>query len=175
MKYPIAKSRPVSVTFGCVSYSDPYRWLEEESPESQEWESAQNELTRAWFDSRPATARADALIAAMPLVESSNFPSYSGGRWFRKRTPQNQKMPVVEVTEALDGVWRIVVDLNQVSTDEILTIDNFAPSPDGCKLLIGWGIDGRERSEEHTSELQSLMRISYAVFCLKKKNKVKQK
>src|SRR3546814_5697828 len=29
------------------------------------------------------------------------------------------------------------------------------------------------RSEEHTSELQSLMRISYAVFCLKKKNKEK--
>src|SRR3546814_9820389 len=29
---------------------------------------------------------------------------------------------------------------------------------------------GRARSEEHTSELQSLMRISYAVFCLKKKN-----
>src|SRR3546814_3209690 len=29
---------------------------------------------------------------------------------------------------------------------------------------------GAERSEEHTSELQSLMRISYAVFCLKKKN-----
>src|SRR3546814_7859232 len=30
---------------------------------------------------------------------------------------------------------------------------------------------GPPRSEEHTSELQSLMRISYAVFCLKKKNK----
>src|SRR3546814_5520613 len=36
----------------------------------------------------------------------------------------------------------------------------------GCNL--GPGV---ERSEEHTSELQSLMRISYAVFCLKKKNK----
>src|SRR3546814_6355992 len=32
-----------------------------------------------------------------------------------------------------------------------------------------------QRSEEHTSELQSLMRISYAVFCLKKKNKKKTK
>src|SRR3546814_5821701 len=32
-------------------------------------------------------------------------------------------------------------------------------------------IDWFLRSEEHTSELQSLMRISYAVFCLKKKNK----
>src|SRR3546814_7156841 len=30
----------------------------------------------------------------------------------------------------------------------------------------------KPRSEEHTSELQSLMRISYAVFCLKKKNKI---
>src|SRR3546814_3855338 len=39
--------------------------------------------------------------------------------------------------------------------------------PDGrlCASL------GHFRSEEHTSELQSLMRISYAVFCLKKKNK----
>src|SRR3546814_9153013 len=34
---------------------------------------------------------------------------------------------------------------------------------------VGAELDGR--SEEHTSELQSLMRISYAVFCLKKKNK----
>src|SRR3546814_10003838 len=34
--------------------------------------------------------------------------------------------------------------------------------------------DGKIRSEEHTSELQSLMRISYAVFCLKKKTKTKE-
>src|SRR3546814_6007663 len=36
--------------------------------------------------------------------------------------------------------------------------------------LSPWSVKYR-RSEEHTSELQSLMRISYAVFCLKKKNK----
>src|SRR3546814_3532963 len=53
----------------------------------------------------------------------------------------------------------------------------------GCRRLVGasmrselpstWGGGGRfdhPRSEEHTSELQSLMRISYAVFCLTKKN-----
>src|SRR3546814_7653035 len=38
-----------------------------------------------------------------------------------------------------------------------------------CQLRVR-GL-GAVRSEEHTSELQSLMRISYAVFCLKKKNK----
>src|SRR3546814_3069633 len=35
----------------------------------------------------------------------------------------------------------------------------------------GGSVGSRPRSEEHTSELQSLMRISYAVFCLKKKKK----
>src|SRR3546814_3099038 len=46
---------------------------------------------------------------------------------------------------------------------------------------VGWAILRREiaryaeeRSEEHTSELQSLMRISYAVFCLKKKKQKKK-
>src|SRR3546814_5178684 len=39
--------------------------------------------------------------------------------------------------------------------------DNAIPVPARCE---------RDRSEEHTSELQSLMRISYAVFCLKKKH-----
>src|SRR3546814_3423587 len=38
----------------------------------------------------------------------------------------------------------------------------------GSKYSL-WGVAAR--SEEHTSELQSLMRISYAVFCLKKKKK----
>src|SRR3546814_7035142 len=48
---------------------------------------------------------------------------------------------------------------------------DFVHRNDGSCVLLGSVI---ERSEEHTSELQSLMRISYAVFCLKKKKK-KQK
>src|SRR3546814_4622423 len=41
-----------------------------------------------------------------------------------------------------------------------------------CEYFI---LKSCSRSEEHTSELQSLMRISYAVFCLKKKKKIQQK
>src|SRR3546814_5291964 len=44
--------------------------------------------------------------------------------------------------------------------------------PHGFRTAIGaFAVKGPYRSEEHTSELQSLMRISYAVFCLKKKTK----
>src|SRR3546814_1932256 len=42
-------------------------------------------------------------------------------------------------------------------------------SPDGMKAQVTITRPKSPRSEEHTSELQSLMRISYAVFCLKKK------
>src|SRR3546814_10457201 len=46
--------------------------------------------------------------------------------------------------------------------------DGYCPLPP-VFAPCGWIVPNR--SEEHTSELQSLMRISYAVFCLKKKNK----
>src|SRR3546814_2612669 len=49
------------------------------------------------------------------------------------------------------------------------------PTRVGSKILVGSDIDddrASRRSEEHTSELQSLMRISYAVFCLKKTQKI---
>src|SRR3546814_4789275 len=47
-----------------------------------------------------------------------------------------------------------------VDADSVIVLQNAGPQ----------GAPGMpERSEEHTSELQSLMRISYAVFCLKKK------
>src|SRR3546814_1914578 len=58
--------------------------------------------------------------------------------------------------------------------------DGAAPRPSGrvpggqpVRRGAGAGAGGR-RSEEHTSELQSLMRTSYAVFCLKKKKKIHQ-
>src|SRR3546814_10092947 len=47
--------------------------------------------------------------------------------------------------------------------------DTFERGLGNFRLIMGY------RSEEHTSELQSLMRISYAVFCLKKKKKLSQK
>src|SRR3546814_3243159 len=56
-----------------------------------------------------------------------------------------------------------IVDLAQVGADPVLL---------AAVDLLGRGRRAPVRSEEHTSELQSLMRISYAVFCLKKNNQL---
>src|SRR3546814_7061424 len=53
-------------------------------------------------------------------------------------------------------------DIASVSSGQSWSMTSYCPVP---------GVDRKSRSEEHTSELQSLMRNSYAVFCLKKKKK----
>src|SRR3546814_6924388 len=57
--------------------------------------------------------------------------------------------------------------INQIETDSI-------KHPDTNSLEFRKKLVSELRSEEHTSELQSIMRISYAVFCLKQKKKQEQ-
>src|SRR3546814_9100743 len=86
------------------------------------------------------SARSDALNAARAKAKAA----------FADATPQDQ-MVAIKLVKKLEA--------------EIVR---------GAILKDGHRIDGRNtkqiRSEEHTSELQSLMRISYAVFCLQKNN-----
>src|SRR3546814_3712440 len=78
--------------------------------------------------------------------------------------PALQQQRVAEVVQRLHrgrvhGQRALVEALGQVVAAELVV---------GGREAVH-RFDGSRRSEEHTSELQSLMRISYAVFCLKKK------
>src|SRR3546814_8140322 len=73
-----------------------------------------------------------------------------------------------------------LINIANSGADTLVVIDYGADAANSIKQAKQFGIlDKMElvvpvlRSEEHTSELQSLMRISYAVFCLKKKKKNK--
>src|SRR3546814_9632759 len=72
-----------------------------------------------------------------------------------------------------DGGYRCLAEIDLAGDPRR---GHFAVVADGAQYQNLWrGQAGfaLERSEEHTSELQSLMRISYAVFCLKKKTQQK--
>src|SRR3546814_1251174 len=76
----------------------------------------------------------------------------------------------VELDEqAKDAQRHLVIDVagGLVGEQDFRAVDHGAR--DRQALLLAPGQRRGHRSEEHTSELQSLMRISYAVFCLKKK------
>src|SRR3546814_10362991 len=74
------------------------------------------------------------------------------------------RRPVMTLEEALERVGRLV----GVSMDWTI-LESFLPEGTNPALRKSALASSFVRSEEHTSELQSLMRTSYAVFCLKKK------
>src|SRR3546814_10017540 len=92
----------------------------------------------------------------LPLVQGDDRPAHGGQHLpIRHRTPVDRP-PGLRLVAALEiGTVAEAADLAVVGAE--------APAA-GTQPA-----DILQRSEEHTSELQSLMRISYAVFCLKKK------
>src|SRR3546814_9927639 len=120
------------------------------------WLQARSTLTNTFFTS-PTPCRSDPLPAASAtLVERHPAPARlcKGGRTYdrgmglcdRLSDPHGTNLRRQEA-----GIYSAV----------------------GCPRRQHHGQDVGARSEEHTSELQSLMRISYAVFCLKKKKYAK--
>src|SRR3546814_1635829 len=105
----------------------------------------------------PRSTRTDTLFPYTTLFRSMPV--------FVKLTP-NVTSILGPVRAAKKGGADAVSLINTVNSIMSVDLDALAPTP----TVGGKGTHGGYcRSEEHTSELQSLMRTSYAVFCLKKK------
>src|SRR3546814_1625698 len=109
------------------------------------------------------TAQAQKIAAATPQLADPRLfreQCYIDGRW-----TDADSGAVIEVTNPASGeVLGTIPKMGAAETRRAIAAAEKA-WPAWRKLLAK-----ERRSEEHTSELQSLMRISYAVFCLKKKN-----
>src|SRR3546814_6729848 len=86
---------------------------------------------------------------------------------FRSRIAGNQELPLSsDIRAALQSVAPALADYIESAQNIVgLALTDSAAAEAALPAFS-------ERSEEHTSELQSLMRISYAVFCLNKKNTI---
>src|SRR3546814_8204199 len=85
-----------------------------------------------------------------------------------------------KVAGTSEGITTMQMDIKIAGITQEIFEKALAQAKDGRAHILGEmnkalgevrsELSAQDRSEEHTSELQSLMRISYAVFCLKKKN-----
>src|SRR3546814_8033687 len=109
-----------------------------------------------------------------PTLRRSSWPTGAESRW---STAGAEPIPASAIfcawrTEPDAGVLPLVLVPTRIVSTTIIFISTWAAALIAAK---GGGNRSRSyRSEEHTSELQSLMRISYAVFCLKKKKKIRK-
>src|SRR3546814_3773539 len=101
----------------------------------------------------PRSTRTDTLFPYTTLFRSNGVDKC-------RSHPLNEEMTVFKA-----------LDEKTLVAGQIAPADLAAAKALGVTTVINNRPDGEARSEEHTSELQSLMRNSYAVFCLKKKKK----
>src|SRR3546814_2931503 len=109
-------------------------------------------------------------------MAADRFPGHVAPRFLFRMAQSENLLPFVlgvhraplalPALRAAGGTWSILDEAEIRRQGFTQTARRFAAINQRLKT-VGKG----KRSEEHTSELQSLMRISYAVFCLKKKNK----
>src|SRR3546814_5807997 len=114
-----------------------------------------------------------AKVAAASLPGSS--PSIAGGslRWNKGSAAPQKRMPVAMVVQSVTANQRQRERMGVASGPPMIrppSGESAMAASSARKPIPAQAKSGEKlRSEEHTSELQSLMRISYAVFCLKKK------
>src|SRR3546814_3681935 len=105
----------------------------------------------------------DGVIAAAPGIKGKIGDNLRGAL---ERLPLNRDLVTIKTDVVLDGGPETLA-LRERDTDKLRELFTRYAMSQALRELDGGA--AAVRSEEHTSELQSLMRISYAVFCLKKK------
>src|SRR3546814_6555922 len=121
------------------------------------------------FRRPPRSTRTDTLFPYTPLFRSKGH--YTSAT-FATRPEAGRFVRDVEdrgVSWALAEYRRSETEANELTLDQWAEIHFSALTKPSQVTVRRYRRIYAERSEEHTSELQSLMRISYAVFCLKKK------
>src|SRR3546814_5674339 len=120
-----------------------------------------------------ATGPYERVVVATELSDCSRAALLSAARLF-----PGSDLTVVHAFHVPYEAWLKSDDVKdyvrteaQKGLEAFLAQEDLAPLASRIEPIVDEGETGSVRSEENTSELQSLMRISYAVFCLKKKKK----
>src|SRR3546814_4259857 len=115
----------------------------------------------------PRSTRTDTLCPYTTLFRSAGVvPGTSGAAWIAttRVTPRRARPPSIHRLQKEERPMELgMIGLGKMGANMAQRLVR------GGHDVVGFDPKPEARSEEHTSELQSLMRISYAVFCLKKK------
>ena len=153
---PSTKTEIADETLHGVKVADPYRWLEDQSsPATKQWVAEQTAYARSILDPLPTRERLRRRLGEVLSTGSLTRPEVAAGRYFYAKKEGNQNQPIVYMREGLDGADKVLIDPNQGSSDDTVTIDWFVPSKDGKLLAYGSSVGGTETSTLYLLDVDS--------------------
>jgi prolyl oligopeptidase len=125
--------------------ADPYRWLEDtDSPETNAWVTAQNELTFSYLENIPERARIRARLTELWDYSKAWAPLQKGGQYFQLCNTGLQNQDVLFVLESLEASPRLLLDPNTLSEDGTVALTNWEVSEDGRWLAYATSASGSD-------------------------------
>jgi len=138
--YPAAERGPTVDVLHGTEVADPYRWMEQDSPELAAWMKAENALAEPYLGAIPARESLKKRLTELWdyeqygyswLDDKSRMPVKKGGRYFYVEKSGSQNQGILYWAPSLDAAPKVLVDPNALSADATASLADYSISPDG--------------------------------------------
>ncbi|HEX5703976.1 MAG TPA: prolyl oligopeptidase family serine peptidase [Pyrinomonadaceae bacterium] len=138
-----------------IAPSDPYRWMEEDTPALRTWLLAQHEYAMAQLSSVPA--REGILRRLHELMRASAMGSITkaGERCFFRQRFEDQELSALYCRDTPQSEPRLLLDPNELISDRSITLADTHPSPDGSLIAYRLSTSGSSRMSLHVMDVTS--------------------
>lgn len=155
MKYPITERKEVVDTLHGVEIKDPYRWLESyEDQKVIDWLDKQNQFTKEKLEKIPNYQKALEKIKDYLSLGTISVPQEKKGYiFYQKATTENQ--PILYVQKGKTGEPKILVNPNELSKENPISLDWYFISPNAKYLVYGLSNNGDEWSLLHIKNIET--------------------
>jgi prolyl oligopeptidase len=153
----IARVEPVEETLFGRRLVDPYRWMEQDSPERRAWLDAQAQQAEEYLSALPNRVELIARVTELTAGSVTLRGFAAAGEYvFYLRHDGGGGVPVLTMRAGEGGNDRVVLDPAQLAAgDEHCALDWYAPSPDGRRVACGLSGGGSERSVLRVLDVES--------------------
>lgn len=153
------KVNKVDVIYG-ISIADPYRWLENNNKEVQQWIKKQNKFTRSELNKIKIRKNIKNRLIQIFRKETIGVPIPRGNRYFFEKLDKNNDLSILYVQDGLKGKPRILIDPNKFSKSKNSILNLWYPSYDGKLMAYGLSKFGNDQSTIYIMDVETKKKLS---------------
>lgn len=135
--------------------SDPYRWMEEDTPALRTWVQAQHEHTMAQLSSLPARESIRRRLEELLRGDAKGAIHKAGKRYFFLKRLEDQELAALYCQDEQHDSLRLLLDPSALSSDRTIALADIHPSPDGSLVAYRLTSAGSSRMSLHVMDVES--------------------
>jgi prolyl oligopeptidase len=162
---PKTRVQDLKETLHGVVVDDRFRWLEDEkSTAVKQWMESQNDFARSQLRALGQRDTLKKRYTELYYLESISAPIKRGNRYFYTRTRKDKEKSFVVFKEGSGGIEKVLLDPNEWSKDNTVSLGTWAPSWDGKKVVFAEKPNAADEATLHVIDVDTLKRSEIDVI-----------